>query len=85
VLLKGSGSITAAPHRVPLINPTGNPRLGTAGTGDVLAGLAGARLASGQGAFDAAWTAAWEHGAAADAWPSGQAFTADKLARALRT
>ena len=85
VLLKGSGSITAAPHRVPLINPTGNPRLGTAGTGDVLAGLAGARLASGLNAFDAAWTAAWEHGAAADAWPSGQAFTAGELARALST
>ena len=34
------------PGQVPVINPTGNARLATAGTGDVLAGWMGARLAA---------------------------------------
>lgn len=44
-VLKGSGSIIAGPGRVPAINPTGNAKLSTAGTGDVLAGMLGAHLA----------------------------------------
>jgi NAD(P)H-hydrate repair Nnr-like enzyme with NAD(P)H-hydrate dehydratase domain len=32
VVLKGSGSITAAPNQTPVVNPTGNARLATAGT-----------------------------------------------------
>jgi NAD(P)H-hydrate repair Nnr-like enzyme with NAD(P)H-hydrate dehydratase domain len=50
VVLKGSGTVIATPGQVPRINPTGNARLATAGTGDVLAGLLGARLAAGQAA-----------------------------------
>lgn len=46
VLLKGSGSVIAAPGRAAVINPTGNALLATGGTGDVLAGLVGARLAA---------------------------------------
>jgi ADP-dependent NAD(P)H-hydrate dehydratase / NAD(P)H-hydrate epimerase len=46
VVLKGSGSVIAAPGCIPTINPTGNARLATAGTGDVLAGMIGAKLAS---------------------------------------
>ena len=45
VVLKGSGSVVAAPGLVPVVNGTGNARLATGGTGDVLAGLLGARLA----------------------------------------
>jgi NAD(P)H-hydrate repair Nnr-like enzyme with NAD(P)H-hydrate dehydratase domain len=42
VVLKGSGSVMAAPGVVPRINPSGNAALSTPGTGDVLAGwLAG--------------------------------------------
>jgi hydroxyethylthiazole kinase-like uncharacterized protein yjeF len=66
VVLKGSGSVIAAPGRVPLINPTGNSRLATAGTGDVLAGwIAGHWSASGRDAHVAAADAVWWHGAAA--------------------
>jgi NAD(P)H-hydrate repair Nnr-like enzyme with NAD(P)H-hydrate dehydratase domain len=50
VVLKGSGTVIAAPGQTPVINPTGSARLATAGTGDVLAGMIGAALASMTGA-----------------------------------
>lgn len=45
VVLKGSGSVIAAPQCPTRINASGNARLAIAGTGDVLAGLIAARLA----------------------------------------
>lgn len=84
VVLKGSGTVMAAPGVTPVINPTGNARLATAGTGDVLAGLIGARLARGESAWAAACSAVWLHGQAADSWPSGQPLTAGALAQAIR-
>ena len=45
VVLKGSGTVVAAPGRPPWVVPTGNARLGTGGTGDVLAGWLGGWLA----------------------------------------
>ena len=81
VLLKGSGTVIAAPGRVPVINPTGNATLASAGTGDVLAGMVAARLAGGALAFDAAAVAAFAHGRAADNWPTGIVLTASALAR----
>ncbi|MFZ4288090.1 NAD(P)H-hydrate dehydratase [Variovorax sp. HJSM1_2] len=83
VVLKGSGSVIATPQAQPFINPTGNARLATAGTGDVLAGLAGALLAAGRSPTEAACDAVFLHGLAADQWPPGQALTAGALARAL--
>lgn len=84
VVLKGSGSVVAAPGQRPVINPTGNARLATAGTGDVLAGLLGARGAQGQEAFAAACAAVYQHGQLADEWTAGRTLTASALARALR-
>ena len=84
VLLKGSGSIVASPECLPVVNPTGNARLATAGTGDVLAGFTGALLAAGRPAFEAACAAAYQHGQAADAWPAGHTLTAGGLAAALQ-
>ena len=80
VVLKGSGSVVAQPGRLPSINPTGNARLATAGTGDVLAGLVAAGLAAGQGAFEAAASAVYRHGLLADRWPPGEPLTAGALA-----
>jgi hydroxyethylthiazole kinase-like uncharacterized protein yjeF len=79
VVLKGSGTVIAAPDVIPVINPTGNARLATAGTGDVLAGMLGAALAAGLPAFDAACSAVFQHGRLADRWPADQALTASRL------
>jgi hydroxyethylthiazole kinase-like uncharacterized protein yjeF len=83
VVLKGAGTVMAAPNAVPAINPTGNPRLACAGTGDVLAGLVGAAMARGLAAWPAAHLAVFQHGLAADHWPEDQALTAEALARTV--
>lgn len=66
VILKGSGSVIAKHDGEIAINPTGNPALATAGTGDVLAGICGALLAQSFPAWEAALAATWIHGRAAD-------------------
>jgi hydroxyethylthiazole kinase-like uncharacterized protein yjeF len=63
VLLKGSTTLVVAPDGRVRANPTGTPALATAGSGDVLAGLAGALLAAGLDPFDAGSVAAYVHGA----------------------
>ncbi len=80
VILKGSGSIIASPERVPSINPTGDSRLATAGTGDVLAGICGAFLAQSKIPSDAAQRACWQHGALASDRPASErVLTASQL------
>jgi hydroxyethylthiazole kinase-like uncharacterized protein yjeF len=65
VLLKGSTTIIASPHAGPvLVNPTGTPWLATAGSGDVLSGLAGALLAQGLAPAQAGLAGAYLHGLA---------------------
>ncbi len=64
VLLKGSTTVIAAPGGDVRINTTGSPWLGTAGTGDVLAGAIGAFLAQGLSPLDAATVGAYLHGRA---------------------
>ncbi|RZI92344.1 MAG: NAD(P)H-hydrate dehydratase [Variovorax sp.] len=81
VVLKGSGTVIAERGATPVVNLTGNGRLATAGTGDVLAGMVGAALASGRCAFDAAREAVWHHGDLADRWPDDVPLTAGALAR----
>jgi len=66
VLLKGSTTVIASPgDPTVLVNPTGTGWLATAGTGDVLSGLAGALLAQGLEPAWAAAAAAYLHGLAA--------------------
>ncbi|HSI92249.1 MAG TPA: NAD(P)H-hydrate dehydratase [Jiangellaceae bacterium] len=64
VLLKGSTTLVAAPDGRVRVNPTGTPALSTAGSGDVLSGLAGSLLASGLTPLDAGSVAAYVHGLA---------------------
>lgn len=85
VVLKGSGTVVAEKNRTPIINHSGNAKLATAGTGDVLAGLIGAQLANTMPCFEAACNAVYQHGALADAWPSqGPSLTASHLVAAIR-
>ncbi len=67
VLLKGSTTVIAPPGAAGepvLVNPTGTPWLATAGSGDVLSGLAGALLAQGLEPASAGLAAAYLHGLA---------------------
>jgi hypothetical protein len=66
VLLKGSTTVVADRRGGPVfVNPTGTPWLATAGSGDVLSGLAGSLLAQGLPPAEAAMAAAYLHGLAA--------------------
>ncbi len=65
VLLKGPTTVVSAPDGEVLVVTSGSPRLATAGTGDVLSGVAAAFLALGLGPLAAAGLAAHVHGRAA--------------------
>jgi NAD(P)H-hydrate repair Nnr-like enzyme with NAD(P)H-hydrate dehydratase domain len=84
VVLKGSGTLIAQAGETTVINPTGSARLATGGTGDVLAGIVGARMAQGLDAFEAACSAVFEHGQAADHAPLTPTLTAGALAQLIR-
>jgi len=64
VLLKGPATVVAEPHGHALVVATGDVRLATAGTGDVLSGIIGRLLAGGVEPLHAAAAAAWVHGMA---------------------
>jgi ADP-dependent NAD(P)H-hydrate dehydratase / NAD(P)H-hydrate epimerase len=66
VVLKGYGSICAAPDGRWFINPTGNAGMASAGMGDVLSGIIAALLAQGLDAEQALLLGVYLHGAAAD-------------------
>ena len=66
VVLKGARTITAAPDGTVFINPSGNPGLATAGSGDVLTGLIASFLAQGFPPVNAAAIGTYVHGLAAD-------------------
>jgi hydroxyethylthiazole kinase-like uncharacterized protein yjeF len=89
VLLKGSTTLVADPAGGPVrVNATGTSWLATAGSGDVLSGLAGSLLAAGLPARDAGSAAAYLHGLAgrfaSDGAPAGAHDVAEALPRAWR-
>lgn len=66
VVLKGAYTVVAAPDGRTLVSPFANPALGSAGTGDVLAGVIGGLLAQGLTPYDAACAGVYLHGFAAE-------------------
>jgi ADP-dependent NAD(P)H-hydrate dehydratase / NAD(P)H-hydrate epimerase len=66
VVLKGAGSLVAAPDGRVAVCPWGNPGMATGGTGDVLTGVIAALRAQGLPAWDAACAGVALHARAGD-------------------
>ena len=77
VLLKGPGTVIAAPDGRIATNHHTAPWLATAGSGDVLTGLICGLLAQGSAPFDAACIGAWIHGDIGIS--GGPGLTADRM------
>ncbi len=66
ILVKGHYSLICGPTGTVWFNPTGNPGMATAGSGDVLTGLLTGLLAQGYAPGDALRLGVWLHGLAGD-------------------
>ena len=66
LVLKGARSVIGEPGGSVFINPTGNPGMATAGSGDVLTGMVGALLARGVDLLAALQASVYLHGLAGD-------------------
>jgi NAD(P)H-hydrate epimerase len=66
VVLKGNRTLIADPKGEVYINPTGNPGMATAGTGDVLTGMIAGLLAQGLNPLQASTAGVYIHGLAGD-------------------
>lgn len=81
VIFKGADTVVASPDGRVGLSAQSSPWLSSAGTGDVLAGIAGTMLARGLDAHEAACAAVWLHNCAAHL--SGPALIADDLCQRL--
>lgn len=83
VLLKGARTLVVEPGRPVRVNTSGSAWLATAGSGDVLAGLAGSFLAAGADPYEAGSLAAFLHGAASVRSNPGGPIVASDIAQEL--
>jgi NAD(P)H-hydrate epimerase len=66
VILKGARTIVTTPEGDVYINPTGNPGMATAGTGDVLSGIIAGFISQGLSVRDSSILGVYLHGLAGD-------------------
>jgi len=66
VVLKGAGTLVAAPDSSVYVCDAGNPGMASGGMGDVLTGVIAGLLAQGLSLTDAACVGVWVHAIAAD-------------------
>ena len=83
VVLKGAGTITAAPGETPVVNAGGSAALATAGTGDVLTGTVAAFLSKGMDPRAAAVAAVAAHARAGELADRGDGTIASDVLEAL--
>lgn len=81
VIFKGADTVVASPDGRVGLSAQSSPWLSSAGTGDALAGIAGAMLARGLDVHEAACAAVWLHNRAAHL--AGPALIADDLCQRL--
>lgn len=79
LLLKGSRTIVSREGQPLFCNSTGTPAMASGGQGDVLAGVIGARMASGLPPLEAACLSAWVCGRAAEIALSSGSFSEESL------
>jgi NAD(P)H-hydrate epimerase len=72
VVLKGYRTLVATPAGEIHVNPTGNPGMATAGTGDVLSGMIGALIAQAREPLPGLLAAVYLHGLAGDLAAAGR-------------
>ncbi|MCB8945169.1 MAG: NAD(P)H-hydrate dehydratase [Ardenticatenaceae bacterium] len=80
VLLKGAYTVVAEPNGRCALLPFANPALGTAGSGDVLAGLIVGLRGQGMAAWEAAVLGGYLHGAAGELFGKSSGLLASEIA-----
>lgn len=85
VLLKGVPTVITAVDGIRMVSASGTPTLAVAGSGDVLAGIAGALLAQISDPAEAAACAAWVHGRAAELATRGRSVRGVALDDVIRS
>jgi NAD(P)H-hydrate epimerase len=85
IILKGASSIVCQPDGITTINPTGNPGMATAGTGDILTGIIASLIAQGFSSAKAAIAGTYLHGLSGDIFANEESQTSLIAGDLLRT
>jgi NAD(P)H-hydrate epimerase len=86
IVLKGRGTVIAAPDGAVSVNSSGSPALAAGGSGDVLSGIIGAMLCGADDPVAAVQTAVFVHGLTAEYAPHGmRTLVADDLPELIGT